>query len=204
MENLGLVASINTRSETSIFSATENNYIGDVVLLIDENLQIKWKTPFDTLLCEGGMQVTNECIYLLNYKNKYSKLDFKGNIIFEKQLYDEEKSTTFVGMSICGLMVQCDDDITVYQNDTAQLTFKLRSGLAEKVIDLDNGFIIVSENETGELPYQPNLSRVLNSSQLVYSSYDMNGNLLWRKAHDNTPEVFGENNPCWDYPLRTN
>lgn len=187
VDGVGLVALVTTQSRDGTFSASTDGYGVDVLLLLDEHLNIKWQRPLSSLLAPGSLLATDEVIYLLDLQNNYYKVDFLGEVVDQVKLFEKEAEAHFVGNSKYGVLLQCENELVFYHDRNAGMKLDFNAGRAERVIDAEDGFIIVSVNTTGSLPTPPYISALWYSTELVYSGYDRSGKLLWRNACDNTP-----------------
>ena len=198
IEGTGLVALISTQSGDGTFSASKDGKGEDVLLLIGDDLNIRWQKPLGTLFSCDSMRVTDEGIYLLDLQNNCLKVDFNGNTVYSGELRDKTVYSHLVGNSKYGLLIQCGNELSFYQDRTAGLKLKWDAGDVSRVIDTDKGFIVVSTNTTGRLPAPPYISAIWYSTELVYSGYDKTGKLLWRASFDNTPEALKGYDPSSD------
>ena len=195
ISDVGLIAHFNTQSKDGTFSSSTDGYGVDVLALIDDELNIKWHKALKQWISLDSLLATDRAIYLLDTQNKYCKIDFYGNILFDQSIAEKSISTHFVGNTSRGQVVQVDDQLVFYDDLTAKQTIHFAGGEAAKIIESDDGFVIVSTKVTGQLPSPPVLSSLWYSSEIVYSGYDRSGKLLWRDAHDITPQAWYDYDP---------
>lgn len=188
VEGKGLAALIDAQSGGSYFSSSNGGHL--LVLFDDINLNIKWSITAPLFF---RMAVTSEAIYLINSSvvttdSILRKIDFSGKVIFD-EIIDNRKeiATNFVGNSQYGLLIQKGKELVFYRDKTALMTIDFDAGDAKKIIENDDGFVIVSVKITGILPSPPSISSIWYSTDIIYGGYNSAGKLLWQFAHDNTP-----------------
>lgn len=187
IEGIGIAAFIFAQSGGSYFSSATG---GDLLVLFDNDLKISWSIAAPLFF---KMTVTDEAIYLLSSSvvtddSILRKIDFLGNIIYD-DIIDSRKeiSANFVGSSQYGLLIQKGKELIFYRDKNAVLTIEFDAGDAYKIIDLNDGFIIVSVKITGDLPSHPAINTIWYTTDIIYRGYDAEGKLLWQNACDNTP-----------------
>lgn len=90
-----------------------------------------------------------------------------------------------------------DDQIGIHNGNpvyqSSGLLDDFDAGSPRAFIDYGDYFLIVSENATGEYENTPMaISSILYNWETVYSSYDYQGNLLFRASVDSTPSYYSE------------
>ena len=187
---IGLIATVYTQSSDGTFAELNST---DIILLINNDLNIIWQKKADYYLSRNSMRVSNDAIYLLCFKafvkNIFLKLDFNGNTVYEEVIVNQDGVFAhLVGFSKYGLLIQKGDELVFFNDSTEVLNIEFEAGSAERIIDIADGFIIVSVNITGVFPTSLIISSIWYYTELVYSGYDGEGNLLWRNVYDNTPD----------------
>ena len=192
VDGIGLLALIDTQSRDGTFSASKDGYGVGVLMLVDDELNIKWHKALDAYMPSESMRIYDGAVYLLGLRNNYKKVDFSGKLVYSKQIFEGEKYSELVDTSRHGLLIQKqteyghqkESELVFYQDKTPKLTFDFDAGKAEQVIDIKDGFVIVSTNYTGIIPTSPYASAIHYRMERVYSGYKSNGELLWRNAYD--------------------
>jgi len=189
IDGIGLAAMIDAQSGGNYFSSPIGGNL--LVLFDDDNLNIKWSLAIPLFF---RMAVTNEAVYLLKLSSVtpdsiLRKIDFNGKIVFDETIdHRGAVAANFVGNSRYGLLIQNEDkELVFYQDKSSAMTIEFNDGKAYRIMELDDGFIIVSVKVTGILPTPIYISTIWFSTDIIYSGYDANGKLLWRYAYDNTP-----------------
>ena len=75
----------------------------------------------------------------------------------------------------------------IYRNHKSLKDFD--GGYVTAILDYDEFYLVISENETGEYENQPTfISRSWRYTETVYSAYDKKDKLLWRGTVDSSPD----------------
>jgi len=195
VSGVGLVALLTSQSTDGTFSVSSDGSGFDILALIDDDLKIKWFKALGQFLFSDSLLATEKAIYLLDTQNNYYKLDYSGNILFQASIAENAVSTHLVGASPGGPVLQIAETLAFYQDLTQVQTIYFDGGNASDILMTEDGFVIVSTRVTGQLPTPPILSSLWYSSELVYSGYNPNGTLLWRKTQDITPQAWYDYDP---------
>jgi len=194
VEGKGIVATINTQSTNGTFSASDDGYGDSILALIDTDLEISWFKKFNEYLYGESVSVYNNNIFILpenNFGSEYNcyKYNLNGDTI--KKICLEEEQLNIISGFTKGIILQSENYLKIYNDNFNQVKkIPFDSGIVEKIIEFDEYFLILSTNLTGTMPQPLCINSVWYSSELVYSGYDYDGNLLWREAFDRTPESY--------------
>ncbi len=182
----GLTLLIDTQSQDGTFSASTNGLNVTVLFSVDEKLNIRWQKPLSQLW-DYYLQTTDETIFILNADSDLTLYDSDGNTVGSHE-FGRETFCEFAGNSKYGLAIETNNGLSFYRDGAVALSIDTAGSYIENIVDTDFGFIVVSVNNTGELPAPALVSSIWYSTELVYSGYNGKGRLLWRSAVDNTPE----------------
>jgi len=195
IEGIGLIALGTSQSRDGTFSASRDGSGEDIVMRIDSTLAIQWFKTLGTLLGPESMAVTEEGIYLLDLQNNFKKLDFDGQLLHDRPLYEKSQSVGIVGRLQQGFVIQNDTKLLFYNDLSVSRELDFDAGWVRKIVETDSGFIVVSIHSTGKLPTPAYVSSMWSGTEIVYSCYSSEGGLLWRNAHDNTPKEIKNYSP---------
>lgn len=186
--DIGTLALIATQSSDGTFSASNDGYPVEVLALFDDDLNIKWHYTMDRFWCNTCI-VSGGFIYMSTYgDNSIQKLDQKGELLWEQP--HSKDGFEFVG-EYKDMLVTYGSNKLTFIDDTANVInyIPFTYGTTIKgLVPYDEGFLVISERITGKIKTPEYVSAQWYKTELVYTGYDQEGNVVWQEAHDNTPE----------------
>lgn len=208
IEGVGIVALISTQSSNGTFSASSNGFPVSVIAVFDSTLKLSWFKKFEVYLGPNLVVGNDKNFYVIDFINvkkgeaycHYNLYKFAstGELIFKKDLGNSKNIKLIKGCSQ-GVLLKNEDNLLILNIDgTEKLKLPFDAGDVNKIIEYDDYFLVISTNITGNLPQPPYISMRWQSTELVYSGYGYDGNLLWREAFDNTPESMKNYDPSKD------
>lgn len=186
--DIGTLALIATQSSDGTFAASNDGYPVEVLALFDDDLNIKWHHTIDNFWCNTCI-VSGGFIYMSTYgDNSIQKLDQKGELLWEQP--HSKDGFEFVG-EYKDMLVTYGSNKLTFIDDTAKVIdyIPFTYGTTIKgLVPYDEGFLVISERITGKIKTPEYVSAQWYKTELVYTGYDQEGNVVWQEAHDNTPE----------------
>lgn len=200
IDHVGFVALISSQATDGPFALESGENVGSFIIMLNSELEIMWLKKLSTEYHSNEVNIHSNGIYCSKAisttdgkttvnSSLMTKMDFEGNILWENKMDSHEMIKNLSHEPPIALIHRDDENsitkvITMDAEDLVQeinLNLNTREWIQE-VLFKDGYFITISIHLTDLLALHGPLDGPVYERELVYSGYDYQGRLLWRRV----------------------
>ncbi|MHB8964201.1 MAG: hypothetical protein ACYC5K_13725 [Saccharofermentanales bacterium] len=201
IDHVGFVALISSQTTDGPFAVESGDNIGSFMIMFNSELGIAWLKKLSTEYYSNEVCILSNGIYLSKAINTtdgkttvnrslMTKIDFEGNILWENKMDSHEMIKNSSKEPRIALIHRDEVNsattkvITMDAEDCVQeISLKLNTrDWIQEIFFKDDYFIAISIHLTDLLTLHGPLDGAVYARELVYSGYDYQGRLLWRRV----------------------
>lgn len=200
IDHVGFVALISSQATDGPFALESGENIGSFIIMFNSELEIVWLNKLSTEYYSNEVCIHSNCIYFSKAFNTtdgkttenrslLTKMDLEGNTLWENKMDSHEMIKNSSNETRIVLIHRDEENsttkvITMDAEDRVQeISLKLNTrDWIQKIFFKDDYFITISIHLTDLLTLHGPLDGAVYARELLYSGYDYQGRLLWRRV----------------------